>query len=101
MCIDKEQVMYSGCFDILGSGLFHIVIMTNLSYREIAILSDNGMGVGHGSGQEQGGENLRWSFIETICRHASLIPNQIIVDWNIGRIWNFSIRESCPVFLIQ
>ena len=43
-------------------------------YRKLVILSDKGMEVGHGSGQEQGGENLRWSYIETRSRHASLIP---------------------------
>ena len=46
-------------------------------YREIVILSDKGMEVGHGSGQEQS-ENFRWSYIETVFRHASLIPNQTI-----------------------
>ena len=49
--------------------------MTNLYLIEIVILLDKGMGLGHGNGHEQGGENLRWSYIETISRQASLIPN--------------------------
>ena len=53
-----------------------VLVMTYLI--EIVILLDKWMGLGQGSGQEQGGENLRWSYIETISRHASLIPNQKI-----------------------
>ena len=53
-----------------------VIIMTKLYFIEIVILLHKGMGLGRGSGQEQGGENLRWSCIETISRLASLIQNQ-------------------------
>ena len=42
MCIDKEQVKYSGYFDILDTGLFHIVIcFQTLDYIIEGKLSDD------------------------------------------------------------
>ena len=43
-------------------------------YREIVNLSEKDIECGCGSGLEQGGRNLRWSNLQTISRHASLIP---------------------------
>ena len=39
--------------------------MINIDLIVVVILVDKGMGLGNSSGQDQG-ENLRWSYIETL-----------------------------------
>ena len=64
------------CTSTIQAGAFSALIMTNIYLIEIVILLDKGVGLGCGRYQEQGGENIRWSYIESISRQASLIPNQ-------------------------